>query len=102
MLFVFGGYGGSGAHKRLDDLIAIDVSTCNAYCHVITGKPAHRVSDSPACCFGMYIITILLLAFVVACEMHQIHDLTAFISVCIGHIFPVHAADSTSMSSIHP
>ena len=36
-LYVFGGYGGASAHRRLNDLIAIDTSTGSACKPTITG-----------------------------------------------------------------
>ena len=46
VLYIFGGYGGCSAHKRLNDLIAIDLSASTAYSPVITGgscKSTHCV-----------------------------------------------------------
>ena len=37
VLYIFGGYGGCSAHKRLNDIIAIDVSASTAYSPAITG-----------------------------------------------------------------
>ncbi len=31
LLYIFGGYGGCGAHKRLNDLLVIDASSSTAY-----------------------------------------------------------------------
>ena len=111
MLFVFGGYGGCGAHKRLDDLIAIDVSTGNAYCHVITGKPAHRVEPPPCLLhwdvyyhppsFHQTAIVALRACGKVSNPVHQMHDRTACILACVGHILPVCAADSTLLSAMN-
>ena len=38
MLYIFGGYGGCSAHKRLNDLMAINVSAGTAYSPAITGE----------------------------------------------------------------
>ncbi len=111
MLFVFGGYGGFGAHKRLDDLIAIDVSTGNAHCHVVTGKPAHRVERPPCLLhwdvvhhppsFHHTVFVALRVRGEVSNPVHRMHDLIACILVCIGHILPVRAADFTLLSAVN-
>ena len=38
LLYIFGGYGGCGAHKRLNDLLVIDTSGSTAYSPTPTGE----------------------------------------------------------------
>ena len=64
-LFVFGGYGGASAHRRLNDLIAIDTSTVSAYEPTITGaqlaKERVNTPSLPVAAM-MFTATILMVA----------------------------------------
>lgn len=62
-LYVFGGYGGAGAHRRLNDLIAIDTPTASANEPTITGtQPAKERVNTPGLPVAamMFTATILM------------------------------------------